>query len=280
MRRNNIMEWIILVLIGLVASSIGSLIGLGGGIIIVPALLYIGTYTNLLGDIPPQIAVGTTSLILIVTGLSSTLAYLKHKTVDYKSGLIFFIGSAPGAIVGAWVNKALDVHSFNLYFGIFMIFVGILLIVKNKLKPLKLNKDKGIVRTFTDPSGEIHQYGFSPLLGFVITFIVGFASGLFGIGGGSLMVPAMILIFMFPPHVAVATSMFLVFLSALVSSATHISLGNVNWWFALALVPGAWFGAKIGAYLNTKLKSNTLINILRAFFIIMGLRLIYQGIFG
>jgi uncharacterized protein len=274
------MEWIILVLLGLIASTIGSLIGLGGGIIIVPALLYIGTYTNLLGDIPPQIAVGTTSLILIVTGLSSTLSYMKHKTVDYKSGFIFFAGSAPGAIIGAWVNKALDVHSFNLYFGFFMIFVGILLIVKNKLKPLKLRTDKGIVRSFTDPTGETHQYGFQPLLGFIVTFIVGFASGLFGIGGGSLMVPAMILLFAFPPHVAVATSMLLVFLSALVSSATHISLGNVNWWFALALVPGAWFGAKIGSFLNTKLKSNTLINILRAFFIVMGLRLIYQGIFG
>jgi uncharacterized protein len=274
------MEWIILVILGLIASTIGSLIGLGGGIIIVPALLYIGTYTNLLGDIPPQIAVGTTSLILIVTGLSSTLSYMKHKTVDYKSGFIFFAGSAPGAIIGAWVNKALDVHSFNLYFGFFMIFVGILLIVKNKLKPLKLRTDKGIVRSFTDPNGETHQYGFQPLLGFIITFIVGFASGLFGIGGGSLMVPAMILLFAFPPHVAVATSMLLVFLSAIVSSATHISLGNVNWWFALALVPGAWFGAKIGSFLNTKLKSNTLINILRAFFIVMGLRLIYQGIFG
>jgi uncharacterized protein len=274
------MEWIVLVVIGLIASTIGSLIGLGGGIIIVPALLYIGTYTNLLGDIPPQIAVGTTSLILIVTGLSSTLAYMKHKTVDYKSGFIFFAGSAPGAIVGAWVNKLLDVHSFNLYFGIFMIFVGILLIVKNKLKPLKLHSDKGVNRTFTDHKGEVHSYGFSPLLGFIITFIVGFASGLFGIGGGSLMVPAMILLFAFPPHVAVATSMLLVFLSALVSSVTHISLGNVNWWFALALVPGAWIGAKIGSYLNTKLKSNTLINILRVFFLVMGLRLVYQGVFG
>jgi uncharacterized protein len=274
------MEWIILIIIGLIASSIGSLIGLGGGIIIVPALLYIGTYTNLLGDIPPQIAVGTTSLILIVTGLSSTLAYMKHKTVDYKSGFIFFAGSAPGAIIGAWVNKLLDVHSFNLYFGIFMIVVGILLIVKNKLKPLKLRTGKGVNRTFTDPKGEVHHYGFSPLLGFIVTFIVGFASGLFGIGGGSLMVPAMILLFAFPPHVAVATSMLLVFLSALVSSATHISLGNVNWWFALALVPGAWIGAKIGSYLNTKLKSNTLINLLRVFFLVMGLRLVYQGIFG
>jgi uncharacterized protein len=274
------MVWIVLVIIGLVASSIGSLIGLGGGIIIVPALLSIGMYTNLLGDIPPQIAVGTTSLILIVTGLSSTLAYMKHKTVDYKSGFIFFAGSGPGAIIGAWVNKFLDLHSFNLYFGIFMIFVGVLLIVKNKLKPLKLRADKGVIRTFTDPSGVTHQYGFQPLLGFIVSFVVGFSSGLFGIGGGSLMVPAMILIFMFPPHVAVATSMLLVFLSALISSATHIVLGNVNWWYALALVPGAWFGAKFGSFLNTKIKSNTLVNLLRAFFIIMGLRLIYQGIFG
>ncbi|MED3120922.1 sulfite exporter TauE/SafE family protein, partial [Bacillus thuringiensis] len=97
---------------------------------------------------------------------------------------------------------------------------------------------------------------------------------LFGIGGGALLVPAMMLLFAFPAHIAVATSMFIVFLSAIVSSATHISLGNVSWIYALILIPGAWIGGKIGAYINTKLSGNAVINLLRITLIILGTRLI------
>jgi uncharacterized protein len=274
------MEWIVLIAIGLIAGAIGALIGLGGGIIIVPVLLYFGMYTNLLDNITPQIAVGTSLVIMIFTGLSSTLAYLKHKTVDYKSGLIFFIGSGPGGILGAWVNQSLNMQSFNIYFGVFMILVSIVLMVKGKLKPIASKSAKGIKRTFTDNEGRSWEYGFGPIKGIVIAFIVGFCSGIFGIGGGSLMVPAMILLFLFPPHVAVATSMFMIFLSAIVSSATHISLGNVNWMYAIALIPGAWIGAKVGAFINMRITSKMVVHILRLILIIVGIRLIYQGIVG
>lgn len=273
------MEWILIVFIGLIASSLGSLIGLGGGIVIVPSLLYLSTLPAF-GHITPQVAVGTSLFTMIFTGLSSTLAYLKHKTVDYKSGLIFLIGSGPGSILGAWVTEGLHLRTFNIFFGLFIIFISIILLLKDKLKPLPYRKDRGIIRTYTDKRGNTFEYGYSPLIGILIAFIVGFLSGVFGVGGGSLMVPTMILVFFFPPHVAVATSMFMILPTSLLSSITHISLGNVNWMYALALVPGAWIGAKVGVYLNTKLKSKTIVLILRSILIIVGIRLIYQGIFG
>jgi uncharacterized protein len=274
------MEWILLVLIGLFAGALGSLVGLGGGVIIVPALVFFGGYTSLLEDLGPQVAVGTSLVIMIFTGLSSTLSYIKHKTVDYKSGLLFFAGAGPGSIIGALVNKSFDMDSFNMYFGVFMILVSVILMIRNKIKPIEAFKESSYQRSFTDAEGRFYTYGFPPFLGVAIAFIVGFTSGLFGIGGGSLMVPAMILIFLFPPHVAVATSMFMVFLSALVSSATHIYLGNVNWLYALAIIPGAWFGAKAGAYLNSKLQSGALVNILRIILVLIGIRLVYQGLTG
>lgn len=274
------MEWILLVTIGLAAGTLGALIGLGGGIIIVPALLYLGQFSSVIDEVTPQIAVGTSLVIMIFTGLSSTLAYLKQKTVDYKSGLIFFIGSGPGSIVGAWINKSLHTKTFNIYFGMFIIFIALLLMVKNKIKPIKRKRERGILRTYTDQNGNTYEYGFRTIVGIAIAFVVGFTSGLFGIGGGALMVPVMILIFQFPPHVAVATSMFMIFLSSLVGSVTHISLGHVNWLYAFALIPGAWFGAKLGAYTNTKLKSNTVVVILRIVLIVLGIRLIYDGLIG
>lgn len=273
------MEWIILVIIGLIASSLGSLIGLGGGIIIVPALLYLSTLSAF-GEVTPQVAVGTSLFTMIFTGLSSTLAYMKHKTVDYKSGLIFLIGSGPGSILGAWVTEGLEMHTFNIFFGLFIIFISIVLLLKDRLKPIPYRKDKGIIRTFTDNTGKNFEYGYNRLIGILIAFVVGFLSGVFGVGGGSLMVPTMILLFFFPPHVATATSMFMILPTSLLSSITHISLGNVDWLYALALVPGAWIGAKAGVFLNTRLKSITIVLILRTILVLVGIRLIYQGIFG
>jgi uncharacterized protein len=273
------MEWIILVVIGLIASSLGSLIGLGGGIIIVPSLLYLSTLSAF-GHITPQVAVGTSLFTMIFTGLSSTLAYMKHKTVDYKSGLIFLIGSGPGSILGAWVTEGLHMKTFNIFFGLFIIFISIILLLKDKLKPIPYRKDRGIIRTFTDNAGKTFEYGYNPIVGVLIAFVVGFLSGVFGVGGGSLMVPTMILVFFFPPHVATATSMFMILPTSLLSSIAHITLGNVDWLYALALVPGAWIGAKVGVLLNTKLKSKTIVLILRTILVIVGIRLIYQGIFG
>jgi uncharacterized membrane protein YfcA len=171
-------------------------------------------------------------------------------------------------------------HSFNIFFGVFIIFVSIVLLLKDKLKPIPYHKDKGIVRTFTDNGGNTFEYGFNPYIGILIAVIVGFLSGIFGVGGGSLMVPTMILVFFFPPHVAVATSMFMILPTSILSSITHVTLGNVNWLYALALVPGAWVGAKVGAHLNTKLKSKTIVLLLRTILVFVGIRLIYQGIVG
>ena len=216
-----------LIIIGFVAGIIGALVGLGGGIIIVPSLLFFGSPTSFLDTISPQVAVGVSSIIMIFTGLSSTLTFMKHKTVDYKAGLIFFIGSAPGGIIGAYVNKILDIDSFSLYFGFFMILIAIILVIKDYVKPLMFKKGKGkIIRTFYGNNGNEITYGYHPFIAVLISFIVGFCSGLFGVSGGAIMVPVMILLFFFPPHMAVATSMFMVFLSSITNSITHISLGN------------------------------------------------------
>ncbi|OCA87618.1 hypothetical protein A8F94_07095 [Bacillus sp. FJAT-27225] len=272
------MEWLLILLIGLAASALGSLIGLGGGIIVVPALLFIGTFG--LPEVSPQVAVGTSLFTMIFTGMSSTIGYIKHKTIDYKSGLLFLIGSAPGGIAGAYWVKFLDVQAFNFYFGTFILLVSFVMVIRNKIKPLPFNKETGYVRTFTDPSGNTYEYGFNPFVAIAVALIIGFISGIFGVGGGSLMVPAMIIFFYFPPHVAVATSMFMIFLSSIVSSVAHIALGNIDWLYAALLVPGAWIGARGGVYLNQRLKSKTIVLILRIVLVIIGVRLIVEGFAG
>lgn len=274
------MEFVILAIIGLSAGVIGALVGLGGGIILVPATLFVGINLGFIDGITPQSVVGLSVVMMIFTGLGSTLSYMKTKTVDFRSGFIFFIGSIPGTLLGAFVNKGLDLPSFNLYFGILLIILATLLLVRDYLKPVKWFVNHGQTRDFIDAEGKTYTYGYPIWFALLLTFGVGFASGLFGIGGGSIIVPAMILLFLFPPHVAVGTSMFMVFLSAIVNSITHISLGNVPWLYTLPVIPAAYFGAKLGARLNQKMKSETLVLALRIILLLLGVRSIIDGIWG
>lgn len=124
------MSFVILIVLGFIAGTVGSLIGLGGGIVIVPAMMFLSAVTPYFQDVTPQVAIGTSLLVIIFTGLSSTLAYIKYKTVDYKSGLIFFIGSGPGSIIGAYVSKLFNSNSFSIWFGIFMILISLSLMLK------------------------------------------------------------------------------------------------------------------------------------------------------
>jgi len=274
------MEWILLAVVALLSGVIGALVGLGGGIILVPATLFLGITMGWIPDLTPQKIVGLSVVMMVFTGLASTLSYMKKKTVDYRSGFIFFIGSIPGTLLGAWVNKSLDLPSFNLYFGILLLIISTLLLVRKYLKPVRWFVENGRKTEFTDPQGQTYTYGYPIWFALLLTFGIGFMSGLFGIGGGSIIVPAMILLFLFPPHVAVGTSMFMVFLSALVNSASHISLGNVPWLYTIPVVPAAYIGAKLGAFLNSKLQSETLVTVLRIILLLMGIRSIFEGIFG
>lgn len=275
------MVFLLLVVVGLASGIVGALIGLGGGVILVPALLFLGSSVVFFPNLSPQEIVGLSVIMMIFTGLSSTLAYMKIGTVDYRSGFIFFLGSAPGTVIGALVNRNIDVPSFQLYFGLLLVFLSLLLLLRDRLSAVSWFVERGKKRTFYDrKTDKQYVYGYPVWFALGLTFFIGFASGLFGIGGGSILVPAMILLFLFPPHVAVGTSMFMVFLSAIVNSVAHISLGNVPWIYTLAVVPAAYIGAKIGARLNRSIQSETLVVLLRLALLLFGLRSIYEGLFS
>ncbi|BBH22682.1 UPF0721 transmembrane protein [Paenibacillus baekrokdamisoli] len=264
-----------LVVLGFIASIFGSVVGLGGGIIIVPTLILLGS--RLTGsEINHEVAVGTSLAVLIVTALASTLSYAKKKRVDFRSGWLLFITSGPAAMLGSAITRYLQNGVFQLVFGIFMLLMAGLLIARDFLKPV--SRKWPIERTFTDEDGSIHTYGYAILPALIIGFCVGLISGLFGIGGGSLFVPMMVLLFRFPPHVATATSMFVIFLSSILGSGVHAALGEIQLWIVLALVPGAWFGGKIGAIIAGKMTGKGLLWLLRLTLILLSIELITEGV--
>ncbi|WP_214625869.1 sulfite exporter TauE/SafE family protein [Paenibacillus agaridevorans] len=269
------MEWILLMLLGVVAAAFGSLVGLGGGIIIVPGLLLFAP--TLIGEpIEHATAVGISLTVLIVTALASTLSYTKRGIVDFRSGLLFFITSGPASILGAALTGLMQAGVFQLLFGSLMLLLAGLLIGRDYMKPFA--KEWSIQRSITDAQGNVHTYGYGLWSALAIGFCVGLISGLFGIGGGSLFVPMMVLLYRFPPHVATATSMFVIFLSAILGSGMHVALGEIDWLLVAALVPGAWIGGRIGARIAVKLSGNKLLWLLRITLLALAIQLIFEGI--
>lgn len=272
-----VVNGLILLLIGLVAGTIGSLAGLGGGVIIVPALLFLASINPQFSMITPPIAVGTSMVLIILTALSSTLSYTKQKRVDFRSGIVFFLGCGPGAMVGAYLTRFFEeTDLFFALFGFLLILISFMLTVKEKGKPKIMKWD--VLRSFQEPNGVTYEYGYHRLTALILSFLVGILSGLFGVGGGSMMVPMMILLFRFPPHVATATSMFTIFLTAITGSFTHLIQGNIHWIAALFLAPGAWLGGRFGAWISLKMNGKTLVIVFRVFLLIIAVRMVLNGL--
>ncbi len=265
---------VLFLFIGVIAGGIGSVAGLGGGVFFVPALLF---FVNLYqpGAMSPQVATGTSLIVIAVTALSSTLAYVKQKRVDTQIAWLFFLGSAPGAIAGVFLNTLLPVETFSLLFGLFQLCMFGLIMVKDRIKPRSIHWD--VHRHFTDPEGVEYTYGYSRWSAVLVAFFVGVSSSLFGVGGGVLMVPAMMILFRYPPHIATATSMLVIFLSAVVGSATNVLHDHVDWLFAAMLAPGAWVGGKLGAFVASRMKGRTIVMVLRLLILGIAIQMIGEA---
>ncbi|TCS96989.1 sulfite exporter TauE/SafE family protein [Hazenella coriacea] len=272
-----LVEGLILLLVGLAAGTIGSLAGLGGGVIIVPALLFLASVNPQFSMITPPIAVGTSMLLIVITALSSTLSYSKQKRVDFRSGIVFFLGCGPGAMVGAYLTRFFqETDVFFATFGFVLILISFMLNVKEKGKPKAIQWD--VLRSFQEPSGVTYEYGYHRITAFILSFFIGILSGLFGVGGGSMMMPMMLLLFGFPPHVATATSMFVIFLTAIMGSFTHVIQDNIHWLAAVFLAPGAWLGGRFGAWVSLKMNGRALVIVFRSFLFIIAIRMVLDGL--
>lgn len=270
------MVFLICILVGIVTAFVGSLVGLGGGVILIPILILLFQFVPGFEWATPQAIVGISLISMIFTSLASTLTFLKKGRVDYKTGLLFLSGSIPGSVFGSWLNQYIETDVFLLYFGILIIAISMLFFLKQK--PQKKTAFNGKNQRTFHVDGELYSYSVSTWFAFILSLIVGTLSGLFGIGGGSIMVPAMILLFGFPVHIATATSMFMIFFVSIIGSTTHIALGHIVWEYALFFIPGAWIGGKLGAKVSQLLKGKTLEWILRITLVLIGLRMIINGL--
>ncbi|GBG58588.1 UPF0721 transmembrane protein [Sporomusaceae bacterium FL31] len=242
-----------LFILGFGVGTFGTLVGIGGGIILIPIFVLIMHYT-------PQQAVGTSLTIVFLNAISGTYAYIKQKKVYYDAAIKFAIATVPGAFLGSYLVEYFTGASFRLTFGIFLMFIAVVMFLRSSSKAANTEFDK---ETFT----------YNRTLGILVSSGVGFLSSILGIGGGVIHVPIMIYILGFPTHVATATSHFVLAVSSFFGVTSHLILGNVLLLPAITIGLGAIAGAQFGAALSLKTKSKSIIVLLSLALFGLGLRL-------
>jgi uncharacterized protein len=261
---------ILLFLVGTFSSICGSIVGLGGAFITIPFLLW-------LTDLKVEMVAGTSMAVLLMNSLSSVAKMSKQKRVDFKSGFLFSVAMIPGSIAGAAFSHLLSGKTYYMVFGAFLICVSLLVLAKPE-KPLGRFLKPTIEREIGGAGEETYRYSYNLAFALTVSLLTGFVSSLLGIGGGSVLVPMMVLFCFFPPHVATATSMFAIMLSSLIGAATHVWLGDVDWRLFPFLAAGAITGGQIGSRVSSKMKGKTILRLLSACLIFVALRLMWKGV--
>ena len=265
---------VLLLGLGFIVGTFGTLIGAGGGFILVPVLLL------LYPDMPPDLLTSISLAVVFLNAGSGSIAYARLKRIDYKSAIIFGAATLPGAVIGALVTSAIPRRVFDLILGVLLIVIALFLFIKpneGAYASSKLNKGT-THRTLKDSNGEQYEYSFNIWLGIILSFFVGFLSSLLGIGGGIIHVPALASLLNFPIHIATATSHFILAIMALTGTIVHLATGTLQGGLKTAglIGLGVVVGAQLGAYLSHKVKPTGIIRALAVALLLVGIRLLIK----
>ena len=255
------------VLLGLggVVGVLSGMFGVGGGFLMTPLLFFIG--------IPPAVAVATEANQIVASSFSGVLAHVKRKTVDFKMGGVLLIGGLVGAALGVVVfNYLKSLGQVDLLVKLcYVLFLGVVgsLMFAESLRALRKSKQVAVAKP-RKKRGLVHVLPFkmrfrrsklyiSALLPLSIGVFVGILSAIMGVGGGFIMVPAMIYLLGMPTSVVVGTSLFqIIFVTANVTFLQSVNNQTVDVLLALVLVISSVIGAQFGTAFGSKLKSEQL----------------------
>ncbi|MCR8725967.1 sulfite exporter TauE/SafE family protein [Frigidibacter sp. ROC022] len=250
---------------GMMVGILSGMFGVGGGFLLTPLLFFIG--------IPSAVAVATGADLIVASSFSGVLAHLKRRTVDLRMGMMLLVGGLVGAALGVQIFAAMrEVGQVDLLVKLFyVVFLGIIgsLMFAESLRAIRRARQPG-----TKPKRRRHNWVHNlplkmkfrtsglyisvlPPLG--IGLLVGVLSAIMGVGGGFIMVPAMIYLLGVPTKVVIGTSLFqIIFVTGFTTLLHATTTHTVDLGLALVLVLGGVIGAQIGTRLGTKLKAEQL----------------------
>lgn len=246
-----------LIPLGFLIGTYGTLIGAGGGFILMPVLLLLYPGEN------PELLTSISLAVVFFNAFSGSVAYARMRRIDYRSGFLFSAATVPGAIFGALTTAYIPRRLFDAIFGLLMIAASVFLLLRpnSRHEAKEGSPNHRLTRNLLDASGANHTYSYNPAVGMALSLFVGYISSLLGIGGGIIHVPALAHILNFPVHIATATSHFILAFMAMTGTTVHVATGVFSHGVrrTVLLAIGVLLGAQLGARLSIRVHGDWII---------------------
>ena len=261
----------LIIFIGMSIGILSGIFGVGGGFLMTPLLIFLG--------IPPVVAVGSEAPHVLATSVSGFIAHWRKRNVDIKMGIFLLIGGLVGSTVGVNIFSYLKNFGqidlvIQLLFLFFLGFIGFSMAFESARTTIKQYRARNTKRTKLHQHSWFHGLPFkvrfhrsklyiSAIPPVLIGFAVGVMSAMMGVGGGFIMIPAMVYILGMPTSIVVGTSLFqIIFVTANATFFQSYINYNVDIVLSALMIFGGVIGAQIGVILGSKLKAEYLRGIL------------------
>jgi uncharacterized membrane protein YfcA len=245
-------------LASIAAGGFGSLVGIGGGLIIVPVLSIALGY-----DV--KVAIAASLFGVIATSLSASPRYIRSGIADRRLGLLLLVAATLGGLTGGLTAGQLDGRILALLFGLLLAGVALHMLqqIRKPSVPPPIDDDLGgygFVSSYVEPtSGELVTYQARRIApGAAVSFVAGNISGLLGVGGGVINVPTMNVLMHIPIRVATTTSTYMLAATATASAVVYLASGQLDPLLAAPVALGVIIGARIGARVSMRVSQDTL----------------------
>ena len=252
--------------LGGIVGLLSGMFGVGGGFLITPLLFFIG--------IPPAVAVATGANQVVASSVSGVMAQVRRKAVDFRMGMVLLGGGIIGSACGVWVFARLTAAGqVDLFVQLsYVLFLGLIgaMMLQESLRTMNRKRRPNAPVRRAHVHTWVHNLPFkmkfrasglyiSVLPPMLVGAVVGFLAAIMGVGGGFIMVPAMIYLLGMPTKVVVGTSLFqIIFVTAFTTLMHAVTSQTVDMLLALMLILGGVIGAQIGARLGLRLKAEQL----------------------
>lgn len=265
--------------ISIVAGLLGSLLGLGGGIIVIPAL-------TLLFGIDIRYAVGASIVSVIATSSGAAAAYVREGMTNLRVAMLLELATTAGALSGAYLAGRVDGRWLYIIFALVMGYSSLMMLRKRETVETDVSKPTPwadylrLHGSYYDKSlgREIHYRVTSTRIGLGLMYVAGIFSGLLGIGSGSMKVPAMDLAMRLPIKVSTATSNFMIGVTAAASAGVYFMRGDIDPFVAAPVAAGVLIGAILGSRLLGKLRNSTIRGIFVLVLLWVSVQMFLKGI--
>jgi uncharacterized membrane protein YfcA len=269
---------LLLFVICLAAGFFGSLVGLGGGVIVVPAL-------TLIFGVNIRYAIGASIVSVIATSSGAAAAYVRGGMTNLRTAILLEIGTVTGAISGAFLAGILHGQWLYVIFGVMLTISALLMLhrMRGSKRPVPPDAWADRLRLhgsyYDDARGRVVKYRVAHTrLGLLLMYGAGVASGLLGIGSGILKVPAMDLAMRIPMKVSTATSNFMIGVTAAASAGVYFARGDVAPIIAAPVSLGVVLGAVAGSRVLGRIDSRLLRSVFIVILLAAAAQMIWEGL--